>query len=1141
MAWAKSRSNRSFADVLKGNAMHEATSPVTKNISQQQAISPMNINATSSSVSTNSSGSNRSPIVSMKRKASLSTGNESKTEDRSEQTIHGAQSPLRLSPVTVNAIQSEHIPLKNVKAIMTSSTATSTKITKTTTSSTNTDLPRTPPMKRRPGNAWANPFLSKTASVSSQTQTVSSEEDNFSNMTTPTSIVRVTTAGTQTGENKKSDAGTSTHKEMVSTAAASTTDDGNNDKNNLKYNSSNKSPKQHFNKLFEGQYKNKGNSINARNNNSNTIHTSAIVMDDAGVKEEKLERTGSTTAHSGKKTIISSSTTPRGVSKSKTTTKMHNFRATKSPFIPSFMKTGQELHDDAQKQQPADAGYEKLYQIHGGAQVKVSSQFIQRLSHEIADFEKFTDELTQMFTEHIEKCINKTKHVIFTTTKSHYTSNEHMYEKVKAPVIQVHGSFATKLWLPSSDVDMVVQNLLQSSNGKGKKKSQKHAFEMLQNATSMLQVIAAGLEKEDWVGNLMMITTSNMPVIKFYSILNKNGIVYKFPFDVSIDPGTTPDIPGYTHSHTGVPAREMITHFLGVMPEFRAMMLVLKQLLRERGLNDTYRGGLSSYGLALMVTRFLQPFYPNLLDGAKGSWVQSFKRDMNKLNRQAIPRHFATYNNATKSRIMGNASQQQQQQSMTEDIWQFNEQNNNSNNNNSDKSNTSPINSNSDGNSKTSSKSWASMVGTKNEDKNPPSSVTNPPVSPVQSISPSLSSSSPTTSQSNDGLDSTATTASPQEDIPDKMAKDMKESMGAKLLEFLHYFGNHFDYLNNGISIRNGGMYFRLSQNNMAQGLWIDDPISPGHNVAISTFNARGVLNTFRDAFLSCVRHEVSEHCPTILSTVIRSSPWLEHSLHYAKNCKQEMWDSRRRASPEDYELAAEEIRQEIRKLSLEKQRISAKKEKMKRKMARNVNDDMVGKLNYNQTKSPTRAGININKKGNVTIGKSKNKNKNKNKNRSEKGNGSGGNLDTSNIRVVKKKNNNRSMNTTNDNIAIAKNANLASTSDGSKISTNRRNSKNKSKGTSAKETMAKAKKKHRAGATQKRKESGHQEMLEKTSNTSTQTGGDDIANDKKKGKQLNNASGGARKRMTNDNNNNMNQKKPIKPTLGQFYFNALR
>ena len=59
----------------------------------------------------------------------------------------------------------------------------------------------------------------------------------------------------------------------------------------------------------------------------------------------------------------------------------------------------------------------------------------------------------------------------------------------------------------------------------------------------------------------MMITTSNMPVIKFYSILKKGDILYKFPFDVSIDPGTTPDVPGFTHAHTGVPAREMITHF----------------------------------------------------------------------------------------------------------------------------------------------------------------------------------------------------------------------------------------------------------------------------------------------------------------------------------------------------------------------------------------------------------------------------------------------------------------------------------------------------------------------------------------------------------------------------------------------------
>ena len=74
--------------------------------------------------------------------------------------------------------------------------------------------------------------------------------------------------------------------------------------------------------------------------------------------------------------------------------------------------------------------------------------------------------------------------------------------------------------------------------------------------------------------------------------------------------------------------------------------------------------------------------------------------------------------------------------------------------------------------------------------------------------------------------------ASPQEDVSEKMAKDIRDSMGGKLLEFLHYFSNNFDYLHNGISIRDGGMYFRLNQSAIAQGLWIDDPISPGHNVA---------------------------------------------------------------------------------------------------------------------------------------------------------------------------------------------------------------------------------------------------------------------------------------------------------------------
>ena len=65
-----------------------------------------------------------------------------------------------------------------------------------------------------------------------------------------------------------------------------------------------------------------------------------------------------------------------------------------------------EIYKGGGSTQAEKPSYEKIYKINDGAEVKVSSQFIQRLSNEILDFENFTDDLTKMFEEHIEKCIN---------------------------------------------------------------------------------------------------------------------------------------------------------------------------------------------------------------------------------------------------------------------------------------------------------------------------------------------------------------------------------------------------------------------------------------------------------------------------------------------------------------------------------------------------------------------------------------------------------------------------------------------------------------------------------------------------------------------------------------------------------------
>jgi len=50
----------------------------------------------------------------------------------------------------------------------------------------------------------------------------------------------------------------------------------------------------------------------------------------------------------------------------------------------------------------------------------------------------------------------------------------------------------------------------------------------------------------------------------------------------------------------------LIQHFMEEFPELRPLILVLKQLLSTSGLNNVYRGGLSSYCLGLIVVSFLQ-------------------------------------------------------------------------------------------------------------------------------------------------------------------------------------------------------------------------------------------------------------------------------------------------------------------------------------------------------------------------------------------------------------------------------------------------------------------------------------------------------------------------------------------------------
>ena len=59
-------------------------------------------------------------------------------------------------------------------------------------------------------------------------------------------------------------------------------------------------------------------------------------------------------------------------------------------------------------------------------------------------------------------------------------------------------------------------------------------------------------------------------------------------------------------NHRGVEAVALTRQLAAAFPELKALFLVLKSLLSARGLDNPYTGGLTSFGLILLLTRFLQ-------------------------------------------------------------------------------------------------------------------------------------------------------------------------------------------------------------------------------------------------------------------------------------------------------------------------------------------------------------------------------------------------------------------------------------------------------------------------------------------------------------------------------------------------------
>jgi len=141
--------------------------------------------------------------------------------------------------------------------------------------------------------------------------------------------------------------------------------------------------------------------------------------------------------------------------------------------------------------------------------------------------------------------------------------------------VKIFGSFETQLYLPTSDIDMVV------------------LFEWPKDAPPPLHRLASEIEKAHIAEQIKILDKARVPIIKV-----KESVV---GFDVDIS----------FNIKNGIEAAELIKEKLIDFPAVKPLAFVIKQFLLQRNLNEVFTGGLSSYSVVCLIISFLQ-MHPKL-------------------------------------------------------------------------------------------------------------------------------------------------------------------------------------------------------------------------------------------------------------------------------------------------------------------------------------------------------------------------------------------------------------------------------------------------------------------------------------------------------------------------------------------------
>ncbi|XP_028967980.1 terminal nucleotidyltransferase 4A [Galendromus occidentalis] len=162
-------------------------------------------------------------------------------------------------------------------------------------------------------------------------------------------------------------------------------------------------------------------------------------------------------------------------------------------------------------------------------------------------------------------------------TRTEHQVRQEVVNRVKEVVRQlwpqaqceVFGSFCTGLYLPTSDIDLVILG----------------DWETLPMFTLHKALIQ---EKIASASTIKVLDRASVPIVKFTEQSTNVKV------DISFN------------QKNGVKSAKLIKDFCKTFPPLPKLVFVLKQYLLQRDLNEVFTGGISSYSLILLVVSFLQ-------------------------------------------------------------------------------------------------------------------------------------------------------------------------------------------------------------------------------------------------------------------------------------------------------------------------------------------------------------------------------------------------------------------------------------------------------------------------------------------------------------------------------------------------------